>query len=67
MLFKDIERIGEPVMTNSPPAYYNLLKDPKEEERLRHYIQDTWIATPFSQLLAEHRASLENDPGTPDP
>lgn len=67
MLYKEIERIGQPVITNTPPTYYNLFKDPKEQERLRHYIQDTWIATPFSRLLAEHRASLENDPGTSDP
>ena len=67
MLFKEIERIGQPVVTNSTPVYYNLLKDPKEEEPHRHYIQDTWIATPLSQVLAEHQASLEKDPGTPDP
>ena len=67
MLFKEIERIGEPAVTNLDPAIYNLLKDPQEQERLRHYIQDTWIATPFSRVLAEHRASLEKDPGAPDP
>ena len=67
MLYKEIERIGEPVITNTPPTYYNLLKDPQEQVRLRHYIQDSWIATPFSRVLAEHRASLEKDPGTPDP
>jgi arylsulfatase len=67
MLFKEIERIGEPVVTNIEPAFYNLLKDPQEQERLRHYIEDTWIEAPLYKVLAEHQASLENDPGTPDP
>ena len=67
MLYKEIERIGEPVVTNTPATYYNLYKDPQEKERLRHYIQDSWIATPFSRLMREHRASIADDPGTPDP
>lgn len=67
MLFKEIERIGEPVVTNIEPAFYNLYKDPQEQERLRHYIQDTWIEAPLYRVLAEHQASLEKDPGTPDP
>jgi len=28
MLFREIERIGEPEVNNSAPAIYNLLKDP---------------------------------------
>jgi len=67
MLFKEIERIGEPVVTNIDPAIYNLLKDPQEQERLRHYIEDTWIEAPLYKVLAEHQASIENDPGAPDP
>ena len=67
MLFKEIERIGEPVVTNIDPAFYNLLKDPQEQERLLHYIEDTWIEAPLYKVLDEHQASLEKDPGKPDP
>ena len=46
MLFKELERIGEPVISGIDPAIYNLYKDPQEQERLRHYIQDTWVEIP---------------------
>jgi arylsulfatase len=49
------------------PAIYNLLKDPQERERLRHYIEDTWIEVPLYRVLAEHQASIAEDPGTPNP
>jgi len=67
MLFKEIERIGQPVVSSLDPAIYNLLKDPQEQERLRHYIQDTWVETPLYRVLEEHEASLEKDTGTPSP
>ncbi len=66
MIFKEIERIGQPVVTSLDPAIYNLLKDPQERERLRHYIQDTWIEKPLYRVLEEHKASIEKDTGTPD-
>jgi len=66
MIFKEIDRIGEPVVTNLDPAIYNLTKDPQEQERLRHYIQDTWVEVPLYKVLEEHQASLENDPGVPE-
>jgi arylsulfatase len=66
MLFKEIERIGEPVVTNLDPAIYNLLKDPQEQERLRHYIEDTWVEVPLYRVLEEHEASIAEDPGIPD-
>jgi len=53
MLFKEIERIGEPVVTNIDPEICNLLKDLQERERLRHYIEDTWVETPLYRVLAE--------------
>ena len=65
MIFKEIDRIGQPVVTNLDPAIYNLLKDPQEQERLRHYIQDTWIEKPLYKVLEEHKASLAKDTGTP--
>jgi len=67
MLFKEIERIGEPVVTNMDPAIYNLFKDPQERERLRHYIEDTWVERPLYRVLAEHQASIAADPGISDP
>jgi len=67
MIFKEIERIGEPVVTNLDPANYNLLKEPQEQEHLRHYIEDTWVEVPLYRVLEEHEASIEEDPGTPDP
>jgi arylsulfatase len=67
MLFKETERIGEPAVINLDPAIYNLLKDPQEQERLRHYIEDTWVEVPLYRVLEEHEASIEEDPGTPDP
>jgi len=51
MLFREIERIGEPAVTNLDPAIYNLLKDPQEQERLRHYIEDTWVEVPLYRVL----------------
>jgi arylsulfatase len=66
MLFKEIERIGEPAVTNLDPAIYNLLKDPQEQERLRHYIEDTWVEVPLYRVLEEHEASIAKDPGIPD-
>ena len=35
------------------PAIYNLLKDPQERERLRHYIEDTWVERPLYKVLGE--------------
>ena len=67
MIFKELERIGEPVLTSIDPAIYNLLKDPQEQERLRHYIEDTWVEIPLYKALDDHLASLAEDPGTPDP
>ena len=67
MLFKEIDRIGEPTVTGLEPAFYNLVKDPQEQERLRHYIQDSWIEGPLYRVLAEHEASIAEDSGAPDP
>jgi arylsulfatase len=67
MLFKELERIGEPVISGIDPAIYNLYKDPQEQERLRHYIQDTWVEIPLYGALEEHQESIANDPGAPGP
>ena len=31
------------------------------------YLDDTWVDTPLWQVLKEHEASIEADPGTPEP
>ena len=67
MLYKEIERIGQPITIRTRPAYYNLFKDPKEQEPLRHQFQDSWAAGPLNRAVRQHRASLAADPGTPDP
>ena len=67
MLFKELERIGEPVISGIDPAIYNLYKDPQERERLRHYIQDTWVEIPLYEALGKHQESIANDVGAPGP
>ena len=67
MLFKELERIGEPVISGIDPAIYNLYKDPQERERLRHYIQDTWVEIPLYEALEKHQESIANDVGAPGP
>jgi arylsulfatase len=67
MLFKELERIGEPVISGIDPAIYNLYKDPQERERLRHYIQDTWVEIPLYEVLEKHQESIANDVGAPGP
>jgi arylsulfatase len=48
------------------PAVYNLIIDPKEEEPEKFYLDDTWVETPLWQVIGEHQASMEKDPGAPD-
>ena len=31
-----------------------------------YYIEDSWIEGPLYRVLAEHQASIAEDPGTPD-
>jgi len=49
------------------PAIYNLLKDPKEEIPELFYLDDTWVDYPLWQVIEDHQASIEADPGAPDP
>jgi arylsulfatase len=48
------------------PAVYNLIIDPKEEEPEKFYLDDTWVEAPLWQVIGEHQASMEKDPGAPD-
>jgi arylsulfatase len=49
------------------PSIYNLLADPKEEVPELNYLNDTWVDFPLYQVLEDHEASIEEDPGAPDP
>ncbi len=49
------------------PTIYNLLADPKEEMPELNYLNDTWVDFPLYQVLEDHQASIEADPGAPDP
>jgi len=31
------------------------------------YLDDTWVDAPLWQVIEDHEASIEKDPGTPDP
>jgi len=67
MLIKEIDEDNYAIQKLAYPSIYNLLIDPKEEEPEKFYLDDTWVDTPLSRVMAEHLASLKNDPGTPDP
>jgi hypothetical protein len=42
-------------------------EDPKEEVPELNYLNDTWVDFPLYQVLEDHQASIERDPGAPDP
>ena len=67
MLLKSIDESSYAVKTYAYPTFYNLLVDPKEEHPQRNYNTDTWVDYPLYQVLEDFQASLEKDPGTPDP
>jgi len=67
MLLKDLDEEDYSVKTLAYPTFYNLIVDPKEEHPERNYVADTWVDYPLYQVLEDFQASLEEDPGTPDP
>jgi arylsulfatase len=67
MLLKQIDEDSYAIKTNAYPTFYNLLIDPKEEVPELNYLSDTWVDYPLYQVLEDFQASLEEDPGTPDP
>jgi arylsulfatase len=67
MLLKEIDEDSYAIKTNAYPTFYNLLVDPKEEVPELNYLSDTWVDYPLYQVLEDFQASLEEDPGTPDP
>ena len=49
------------------PSIYNLIVDPKEEVPELNYLNDTWVDYPLYQVMEDHEASIDADPGAPDP
>ncbi len=67
MLLKEIDEHSYAIKNMAYPSIYNLLVDPKEEVPELNYLPDTWVDFPLYQVLEDFEASLEKDPGTPDP
>jgi arylsulfatase len=67
MLLKEMDEKSYAIRTNAYPTFYNLLVDPKEEVPELNYLNDTWVDFPLYQVLEDHEASIEEDPGAPDP
>jgi len=67
MLIKEIDEDSYAIQKMAYPSIYNLIIDPKEEEPEKFYLDDTWVDAPLWQVVEDHRASIEKDPGTPDP
>jgi arylsulfatase len=66
MLLKEIDEDSYAIREMAYPSIYNLIVDPKEEEPETFYLDDTWVDAPLWQVVEDHQASIENDPGAPD-
>ena len=66
MLIKEIDEDSYAIRTMAYPSIYNLIIDPKEEVPEGFYLDDTWVDAPLWQVIEDHLASIENDPGAPD-
>jgi len=67
MLLKEIDENSYAIRKMAYPTIYNLIVDPKEEVPELNYLNDTWVDFPLYQVLEDHQASIEKDPGAPDP
>ena len=67
LLLKEIDEDSYAIRNMAYPTIYNLLVDPKEEVPELNYLNDTWVDFPLYQVLEDHEASIEEDPGAPDP
>ena len=65
ILLKELDE-GYAIKNIAYPSIYNLIVDPKEEEPEKFYLDDTWVDTPLWEVIEEHQASMEKDPGAPD-
>lgn len=67
LLLKEIDADSYAIRDMAYPSVYNLIVDPKEEVPELNYLNDTWVDFPLYQVLEDHEASIEKDPGAPDP
>jgi len=67
LLLKEIDEDSYAIRNMAYPSVYNLLVDPKEEVPELNYLNDTWVDFPLYKVLEDHEASIEKDPGAPDP
>ncbi len=67
ILLKEIDEDSYAIQTMAYPSIYNLIVDPKEEVPELNYLNDTWVDYPLYEVLEDHEASIEADPGAPDP
>ena len=67
LLLREMEEGSYAIKEMAYPSVYNLIVDPKEEVPELNYLNDTWVDFPLYQVLEDHEASIESDPGAPDP
>ena len=67
LLLREIDEGSYGIREMAYPSVYNLIVDPKEEVPELNYLNDTWVDHPLYQVLEDHEASIEEDPGAPDP
>lgn len=67
LLLKEMDEGSYAIREMAYPSVYNLIVDPKEEVPELNYLNDTWVDFPLYQVLEDHEASIEADPGAPDP
>ena len=66
ILIKEIDEDSYAINNMAYASIYNLIIDPKEEEPEKFYLDDTWVDMPLWQVIEDHNASIEGDPGAPD-
>jgi len=67
LLLKELDEDTYAIRKMAYPSIYNLIVDPKEEVPELNYLNDTWVDFPLYQVLEDHEASIEEDPGAPGP
>lgn len=67
ILYQEIGRDNQSILTHNFPSIYNLVIDPKEEDPLETATLNTWVEAPLSQVVEDHKASLKADRGAPGP
>lgn len=67
ILLKEMDEDSYAIQDMAYESIYNLIKDPKEEVPELFYLDDTWVDYPLWQVIEDHEASIEEDPGAPGP